>query len=47
MAAGSYKLYITPKRTGYTNQYYGGTSLANATIVNVAGAVTLNILVHT
>ena len=32
LAAGSYKLYIQPNK-GYPNQWYGGTSLATATII--------------
>jgi FtsP/CotA-like multicopper oxidase with cupredoxin domain len=46
LAPGAYKLYIQPMRAGYANQYYGGANLAGATVVNVAGAVTLNIALH-
>lgn len=46
LAPGSYKLYIQPNRAGYANQWYGGTSLRTATIINVAANVTLNIPVH-
>jgi hypothetical protein len=49
LVPGSYKLKITPNRTGYATQWYGtgATSIGTAQIINVAGAVTLNILVHT
>jgi hypothetical protein len=48
LAAGSYKLKIMPNRIGYANQWYGpgATAIGNAQIINVAAAVTLNILVH-
>ena len=47
LAAGSYKLYIQPNRQGYPNQWYGGTSLATATIITVSAATTQAIVVHT
>ena len=42
---GSYKLWIHPNRVGYPTQYYGGTSLATATIITLAANTTLNITV--
>ena len=47
LAPGSFKLYLQPNRAGYANQWVGGTGIGNATITNVATAVTLNIAVHT
>ncbi|MEQ1702338.1 MAG: carboxypeptidase-like regulatory domain-containing protein [Ilumatobacteraceae bacterium] len=46
LAPGSYKLFIQPNRGGYVNQWYGGTSLGTAVIINVAANATLNIPVH-
>jgi FtsP/CotA-like multicopper oxidase with cupredoxin domain len=47
LSPGSYKLYIQPRKAGYANQWYGGSSIGTATIVNVASSTTLNIAVHT
>jgi hypothetical protein len=46
---GTYKLFITPNRSGYLNQWFGpgATSLGTAQIITITNAnVTLNILVH-
>ncbi len=44
---GTYKLYITTNRSGYPNQWWGGTSLGTATVITVTNAnVNLNLVVH-
>ena len=47
LAAGTYKLYLQPNRNGYANQWFGGTSIATATVITVNAAMTLAIPVHT
>jgi hypothetical protein len=44
--AGNYKLWIQPNRVGYPNQWYGGASLATATLVPLTANTTLNITLH-
>jgi FtsP/CotA-like multicopper oxidase with cupredoxin domain len=43
LLAGSYKLYVTPNKTGYAPQWFGGTNQGNATLVDVTANRTQNI----
>jgi FtsP/CotA-like multicopper oxidase with cupredoxin domain len=46
LPAGTYKIYLQPNRTGYANQWFGGTSITNATVITISGNKTQNIQVH-
>jgi hypothetical protein len=49
LIAGSYKLYIQTNKGGYANQWVGvgATGIGTAEVINVTGALTKNISVHT
>ena len=46
LAPGTYKLWIQPNKAGWNDQYFGGTSLATATVITVAANTVQNIALN-